>query len=147
MDTYYDGRTRLDLMPKKFINVQINVPNVQLNNNTKIIKCEYCNKIFNARSTKSEHKKRSCKLNPNINKNSEFIELKNKNIELEKKNEEIKLLLEKNSKTFNKVNNNIELSLDINKESSLEDIYNKSSILDINQELQLDINKCEFIDF
>ena len=102
------------------LKVQHDVPKVQLNisnnNNTdtnkKIIKCEYCNKVFNARSTKSEHKKRSCKLNPNIdkntdlielkNKNTELIELKNKNIELEKKNNEIsKSLIEIKDLLFN----------------------------------------------
>jgi DNA-directed RNA polymerase subunit RPC12/RpoP len=94
-------------------NVQSNVQNVQ--SNDKIIKCEYCNKIFKIRSTKSEHKKKSCKLNPNIN-NNELIELKNKNIELENSLKEIKELLinskihhktlQKINKQLNTTNNN-----------------------------------------
>jgi hypothetical protein len=94
------------------LNVQ-NVQNVQLNvqDNNKIIKCEYCNKIFKIRSTKSEHKKKSCKLNPNINiNNNELIELKNKNTELENSLKEIKELLINSKihhKTLQKINNQL----------------------------------------
>ena len=110
---------------KRFhININTNVNNVNINvntnvntnvNNVNIIKCNNCNKIFKIRSTKSEHKKKSCKLNPNIN-NNELIELKNKNIELENSLKEIKELLinskihhktlQKINKQLNTTNNN-----------------------------------------
>ena len=75
-------------------NVNKNVNNV--NENKKIIKCEYCNKIFSSRFSKSTHKNKACKYNPN-NKNyiiSNNIELIDNNklelVELKKENEEIK---------------------------------------------------------
>ena len=93
----------------------------------KLIKCEYCNKIFSSRSAKSDHKKKACKFNPNNpnnnninnnNNNNELIEIKKENNQLKQNYEkmeeslkEIKLLLEKNCKihpkTLQKINKNL----------------------------------------
>jgi hypothetical protein len=77
--------------------------------NKKIIKCEYCNKIFSSRSSKSDHKKKACKLKPT--NNNELIELKKEHEELQKSLSEIKDLLIKNCKihpkTLEKINKNL----------------------------------------
>jgi hypothetical protein len=48
--------------------VRANVEDVRANveNNKNILQCEYCNKIFSSRSTKSEHKRKACKFKNNI---------------------------------------------------------------------------------
>ena len=55
------------------------------------MQCEYCNKTFATRQSKSEHKKKSCKLNPNNPNNKEnFL---NKTQILENEIKELKELL------------------------------------------------------
>jgi len=49
-------------------NVGDNVGDVRVNKN--ILQCEYCNKIFSSRSTKSEHKRKACKFKNNIINNT-----------------------------------------------------------------------------
>jgi len=137
------------IVPNVQSNVQNNIQdNIQSNitnniNNNKIIKCEYCNKIFNARSTKSEHKKKSCKLNPNNNKNTnnineENILLKNKNIELENFVKEIKDLLinskihhktlQKVNKQLNTTNNTINNNITNNNNITINNTFNLISL-------------------
>jgi hypothetical protein len=79
---------------------------IETTTNKKSLKCEYCNKILSTRQSKSEHKKKSCKLNPNNPNNNiiitpEIVELKKKNEELEKSINELKDLLIKNCKKQN----------------------------------------------
>jgi len=109
---------------KDAINVIQDNNNVIQDNNDKpiknLLKCEYCNKIFATRQSKSKHKIKVC--NKNLNNNSLSLSkldlLEKKNIELEKENEEIKNslneikeLLITNSKihpkTLQKINKNL----------------------------------------
>jgi prophage antirepressor-like protein len=118
------------------------VYNVDYNN--KIIKCEYCNKIFATRFSKSTHKKKSCKFkdnniietNTNTNNNNELVELKNTISEL-------KNLILQNSKTLLK-NNNVVIgdnnSLDIKNTNKIIFHNSNNNIIDSN------INN-EFINF
>ena len=93
-------------------NVTIPVTNVTMSTNNNLLEkkniCEYCNKNFATRHSKSEHKKKSCKSNPNnnnnINTNNENISFKNEINELKDK---INLLLNSNKihpKTLQKIN-------------------------------------------
>jgi hypothetical protein len=68
------------------VNVNVNDVNVDIIETKKIIKCEYCNKIYSSRFSKSNHKK-ICKMKNNI---QPIIENNNKIEKLEKENEEIK---------------------------------------------------------
>ena len=88
------------------------------------LKCDYCNKIFATRQSKSEHKRKSCKLNTNnitniitntitnTNTNTnEIIELKKENEKIKNSLKELKELLLKNCKihpkTLQKINKNL----------------------------------------
>ena len=54
---------------------------VKVEENKKIIKCEFCNKIFSSKYTKYEHKKKACKI-IKFNNNNEIIKMKNEINEL-----------------------------------------------------------------
>jgi ribosomal protein S18 len=54
---------------------------IEVEKNKKIIKCEFCNKIFSSKYTKYEHKKKACKIIKS-NNNNEIIEMKNEINEL-----------------------------------------------------------------
>ena len=91
-------------------NVMIPVTNVTIPVNHNLLEkkniCEFCNKNFATRQSKSEHKIKSCKSNPNnnINTNNDNILLKNEINELKDK---INLLLNSNKihpKTLQKIN-------------------------------------------
>ena len=78
-------------------NTNQNINNTNQNTN-KIIKCEFCNKIFLSRFAKSNHKKKACKFNPNNSKycnNSKLDMLEKENSELRNENENIKKSLNK----------------------------------------------------
>ena len=89
--------------------------NNQETNNISIknsLKCEYCNKIFATRQSKSKHKKKACKNNKiNINNVNELEEIKKENIEIKNSLKELKELLLKNNKihpkTLQKINKNL----------------------------------------
>ena len=89
-------------------NVDINVHNINDNvNNKKIIKCEYCNKIYASRFSKSNHKK-NCKFKNNIiqpiTESTELIKLKKENEEF--KNTILNILQQAkiHPKTLQKIN-------------------------------------------
>ena len=108
-------------------NVTIPVANITMSTNHNLLEkkniCEYCNKNFATRHSKSEHKKKSCKFNPNnpnnnINHNNNEELLKNEINELKDK---INLLLKFNKihpKTLQKINtqniNNIQNNINNN---------------------------------
>jgi len=92
----------------------VTIPVIMSTNHNQLEKkniCEYCNKNFANRHSKSEHKKKSCKFNPNNNNENENILLKNEINELKDK---INILLKSNKihpKTLQKINtqnNNIQ---------------------------------------
>ena len=104
---------------------QINIINEPFNiinessdviNDKKLIICEYCNKIFSSKSSKSDHKRKACKLNPNNSNYNELLELKKENEEMKKILNELKELFMNNLKIHPKklqkinkdlINNNI----------------------------------------
>jgi len=138
--------------------VNLLAPNLIVNNiessnlivNNKIIKCDHCNAIFSSRQAKYLHKKKTCKFNNNNNNNDNDLSsninklhiLEKKNIELEKKNDEIinslkelKELFIKNCKihpkTLKKINKNlINLPTNIiNSNNTINNTINNNTII------------------
>ena len=101
-----------------------NVNDIVIKN--KIIKCEYCNKIFSSRFTKSEHKRKACKLNPSR-------KIKKKNIELENSLLELKELFLKNNKihpkTLQKINKNLINNITNNNINTTNNTINNNTII------------------
>jgi len=105
--------TNVEIVEK---NVEIVEKNVEIVEKNKSLICEFCNKLFNLRSTKSHHKK-ICKL-ANNNKINKIDQLEEKNKELETlkntinelKNQVSLILKEKGKihhKTLQKINNQL----------------------------------------
>jgi len=60
---------------------------IDVRNNKNILQCEYCNKIFSSRSTKSEHKRKACKFKNNIiNNNNIIVPVINSTLQLNNQN-------------------------------------------------------------
>ena len=115
--------------------------NVEDNNinviNKKIIKCEYCNKIFASRYTKSEHKRKACKFINNNNDDNDDNDTTKKIQKIENTILELKDLILKNTKnhpkTLNKINQvefkPLNHNINIIKSDQLDQIELKSSDL------------------
>ena len=104
-------------------NVENNVENVEIIKINRSLTCEFCNKLFNLRSTKSHHKK-TCKMINNNNTIIKIDQLEEKNKELENTINEMKkqfslIIKEKGKmhhKTLQKINN--QLNNNINNSSN-----------------------------
>jgi len=90
----------------------------------KIIRCEFCKKIFASRFTKSEHKRKACKFKDNINIETNEINETNEKIKnLENTVLELKELIQKNlllqpKINKQKINNNTNNTNNINNNSN-----------------------------
>ena len=99
---------------KNVENVENNVENVEIIKINRSLTCEFCNKLFNLRSTKSHHKK-TCKMINNNNTIIKIDQLEEKNKELENTINEMKkqfslIIKEKGKmhhKTLQKINNQL----------------------------------------
>ena len=146
-DKYYSSKSSLCNHNKKFHfkhtikcsnNVQESSNNVQESSINKSLICEYCNKIFKNRSTKSMHKK-NC--NNNKDKDIELEKIKLQVVKEEKEILKLKLKLEKSCKI-----DNITLKK-LNKKLLERHILIKNSTVNSHNNIQNIVNNFQLVGF